>query len=128
MHPGTFMRAVALAAVAAGAGGATPLALADETCDSPYITGLIKGQEDFLYVWTLGVAGMGDGSDKLVTLDVNPESKKFGQVVAQLSVGARGEAHHAGLPTTGVPCGPAASTTARVTCSISTPIRPGRSG
>lgn len=35
---------------------------------------LIKGQEDFLYVWTLGVKGIGDGYDKLVTLDVNPRS------------------------------------------------------
>ncbi|MDB5934878.1 MAG: selenium-binding protein [Massilia sp.] len=96
MHPAKFMRAVALAAAAASASIA-PVALADETCNSPYITNLIKGQEDFLYVWTLGVAGLGDGSDKLVTLDVNPASKKFGQVVAQVSVGARGEAHHAGF-------------------------------
>jgi selenium-binding protein 1 len=72
-------------------------ALADETCNSPYLSNLIKGQEDFLYVWTLGVEGMGDGFDKLVTLDVNPKSKKYGQVVAQVSVGARGEAHHAGF-------------------------------
>jgi len=34
-------------------GGAT--ASADETCNSPYITKLIKGQEDYVYVWTLGV-------------------------------------------------------------------------
>jgi selenium-binding protein 1 len=72
-------------------------ARADETCNSPYLSNLIKGQEDYLYVWTLGVEGMGDGSDKLVTVDVNPRSKKFGQVVAQLSVGRRGEAHHAGF-------------------------------
>ena len=31
---------------------------ADETCNSPYMTGLIKGQEDFVHVWTLGVPGM----------------------------------------------------------------------
>jgi selenium-binding protein 1 len=97
MHPGPFLRAIALAAVAAGASIGSAPVLADETCNSPYITNLIKGQEDFLYVWTLGVAGLGDGSDKLVTLDVNPASKKFGQVVAQLSVGTRGEAHHAGF-------------------------------
>jgi selenium-binding protein 1 len=72
-------------------------ALADETCNSPYLSNLIKGQEDYLYVWTLGVKGMGDGSDKLVTLDVNPKSPKFGQVVTQISVGGRGEAHHAGF-------------------------------
>jgi len=76
---------------------AAPLALADETCNSPYMSNLIKGQEDFLYVWTLGVPGMGDGHDKLVTIDVNPKSPKFGQVLGHLSVGARGEAHHMGF-------------------------------
>jgi selenium-binding protein 1 len=91
------MRAVATAAVAAATLMVAPFGLADETCNSPYLSNLIKGQEDFLYVWTLGVKGMGDGSDKLVTLDVNPASKKFGQVVAQVSVGSRGEAHHAGF-------------------------------
>ena len=34
---------------------------ADETCNSPYMGNLIKGQEDYLYVWALGVKGMGDG-------------------------------------------------------------------
>jgi selenium-binding protein 1 len=98
MRLSKFTRAVALAAVTAAAAViAAPLALADETCNSPYMSNLIKGQEDFLYVWTLGVKGLGDGSDKLVTLDVNPASKKFGQVVAQVSVGGRGEAHHAGF-------------------------------
>ena len=48
------------------------LALADETCVSPYMT-RIEGQEEFVYVWTLGVEGLGDGSDKLVTVDVNPK-------------------------------------------------------
>ena len=48
-------------------------AFADETCNSPYISKLIKGQEDYVYVWALGVEGLGDGSDKLVTLDVNPK-------------------------------------------------------
>jgi selenium-binding protein 1 len=70
---------------------------ADETCNSPYLSNLIKGQEDYLYVWTLGVPGQGDGSDKLVTVDVNPRSRQFGKVVAQVSVGGRGEAHHAGF-------------------------------
>jgi len=78
-------------------GWIAPPALADETCNSPYLSNLIKGQEDFVYVWTLGVPGMGDGSDKLVTLDANPKSKTFGKVVAQVSVGGRGEAHHAGF-------------------------------
>ena len=74
-----------------------PTARADETCNSPYMANLIKGQEDFLYVWTLGVAGMGDGFDKLVTLDVNPASRHYGKVIAQVSVGRRGEAHHVGF-------------------------------
>jgi len=72
-------------------------ALADETCNSPYTTRLIKGQEDYVHVWTLGVEGLGDGSDKLVTVDVNPKSKRYGKVVHTLSVGGRGEAHHMGF-------------------------------
>jgi selenium-binding protein 1 len=70
---------------------------ADETCNSPYMSGLITGQEDFVHVWTLGVAGMGDASDKLVTVDVNPKSPSYGKVVDSVSVGGRGEAHHMGF-------------------------------
>jgi selenium-binding protein 1 len=76
---------------------AAPLALADETCNSPYIANLIKGQEDYVYVWALGVEGLGDGSDKLVTVDVNPASKTYGKVLHQAPVGTRGEAHHMGF-------------------------------
>ena len=76
---------------------AAPLALADETCNSPYIANLIKGQEDYVYVWALGVEGLGDGSDKLVTVDVNPASKTYGKVLHQTPVGTRGEAHHMGF-------------------------------
>ncbi len=72
-------------------------ALADETCNSPYITNLIKGQEDFLHVWTLGVKGLGDGNDKLVTVDANPKSKRYGKVIHTLSLPGRGEAHHMGF-------------------------------
>lgn len=72
-------------------------AQADETCNSPYISSLIKGQEDFVHVWTLGVEGLGDGSDKLVTIDANPASANYGKVVDSLSVGGRGEAHHMGF-------------------------------
>src|ERR1700726_647206 len=64
----------------------TAAAYADETCNSPYMTGLIKGQEDFVHVWTLGVSGMGDGSDKLVTVDANPASKSYGKVIDKISV------------------------------------------
>jgi selenium-binding protein 1 len=66
---------------------------ADETCLSPYMP-KITGQEDFVYVWTLGVQGIGDEQDKLVTVDVNPKSEKYGKVVGTLSVGGRNEAHH----------------------------------
>src|SRR3954469_16001790 len=55
-------------------------ALADETCQSPYLP-KITGQEDFVYVWTLGVDGMGDGSDKLVTIGGNPQkTDQYGKV------------------------------------------------
>jgi selenium-binding protein 1 len=73
------------------------IARSDETCNSPYISNLIKGQEDFIHVWTLGESGLGDGSDKLVTIDVNPASKSYGKVIATVSVGGRGEAHHMGF-------------------------------
>ena len=66
---------------------------ADETCLSPYMP-KIKGQEDFVYIWTLGVEGVGDTQDKLVTVDVNPKSPKYGKVIESLSVGGRNEAHH----------------------------------
>src|SRR5215470_9885570 len=72
-------------------------AAADETCNSPYVTNLIKGQEDYIHVWTLGVEKLGDGSDKLVTIDVNPHSKGYGTVVNTVPVGGRGEAHHMGF-------------------------------
>jgi selenium-binding protein 1 len=72
-------------------------AMADETCNSPYMTGLIKGQEDYVQVWTLGIEGVGDGFDKLVTIDVNPKSSSYGKPVHTVSVGERGEAHHMGF-------------------------------
>ena len=74
----------------------SPTAIADETCMSPYMA-KITGQEDFVYVWTLGMEGLGDEQDKLVTIDVNPTSATFGKVVHSLSVGGRNEAHHSGL-------------------------------
>ncbi|EWY38604.1 selenium-binding protein [Skermanella stibiiresistens SB22] len=76
--------------------GATAPVWADETCMSPFMP-KITGQEDYVYVWTLGVDGMGDGSDKLVTVDVRPGSATYGQVIASASVGGRNEAHHGGL-------------------------------
>ena len=91
-----------LATVLAAAGTCTAGALvgtsafADETCQSPYMAKIV-GQEDFVYVWTLGMEGLGDGQDKLVTIDTNPKSKTYGKVVSTLSVGGRNEAHHSGF-------------------------------
>jgi selenium-binding protein 1 len=63
---------------------------------SPYMAKIV-GQEDFVYVWTLGKEGVGDEQDKLVTVDVNPASANYGKVVNSLSVGGRNEAHHSGF-------------------------------
>jgi selenium-binding protein 1 len=71
-------------------------ALADETCQSPYLPKIV-GQEDFVYVWTLGVDGWGDGSDKLVAIGANPTRPDYGKVVSTVSVGGRHEAHHGGF-------------------------------
>ena len=71
-------------------------AMADETCQSPYMAKIV-GQEEYVYVWTLGDKGLGDGSDKLVTIDVRPGSKTFGTVLGHVSVGGRHEAHHSGF-------------------------------
>ncbi len=57
----------------------------------------ITGQEDFVYVWTLGEEGIGDEQDKLVAVGVNPDSPHYGQVVHSVSVGGRNEAHHMGF-------------------------------
>jgi selenium-binding protein 1 len=94
-------RTTALAAAARGAlfglvAGAGLPAGADETCMSPYMAKIV-GQEDFIYVWTLGVEGVGNGQDKLVTVDVNPLSPGYGKVIHTLSVDGRNEAHHSGL-------------------------------
>lgn len=70
--------------------------LADETCLSPYMAKIV-GQEDFVYVWTLGKEGLGDEQDKLITIDVNPASDAYGTIIHSVSVGGRNEAHHSGL-------------------------------
>ena len=69
---------------------------ADETCMSLYMA-KITGQEDYVYIWTLGIKGVGDGQDKLVTVDVNPSSLSFSKVINSVSVGGRNEAHHSGF-------------------------------
>lgn len=94
-----MMRSLIAGVVAAGCllGGLPADVRADETCNSPFTTALINGQEEFLHVWTLGMPGIGDESDKLVTIDVEPGSANFGKVIHALSVGGRGEAHHTGF-------------------------------
>ena len=94
---GALLATIVSTLIGASAALVPSAAIADETCNSPYMRNLIKGQEDYVYVWTLGVEGMGDGSDKIVTIDVNPASSQYGKVVHTLSVGTRGEAHHMGF-------------------------------
>src|SRR5258705_10973257 len=72
---------------------ASAAARADETCLSPYMA-KITGQEDYVYVYTLGVAGLGDGNDKLVTLGADPSKPGYGKVVSQGSMPGRDEADH----------------------------------
>jgi selenium-binding protein 1 len=95
-RPG-FFRILALP-IAAAVCAVAPFAAirADETCSSPYLA-RIEGQEEYLYVWTLGVEGMGDGADKLVTVDVRPGSSTYGKVLSSCSVKGRNEAHHGGF-------------------------------
>lgn len=95
--PRPTVPALALAALLATGLPASPgPARADEPCQSPYLPKIV-GQEDFLYVWTLGVEGLGDGSDKLVTVAVDPARPDYGKVIASTSVGGRHEAHHGGF-------------------------------
>jgi hypothetical protein len=89
-----LLTGIALAALIATWGSSG--ALADETCQSPYMP-KITGEEEFVYVWTLGIEGVGDGSDKVVTIDVRKGSPTFGKVIDVDSVGGRGEAHHGGF-------------------------------
>ena len=92
---GSLLRALHFALGLSCAMAATSV-VADETCLSPYMAKIV-GQEDFIYIWTLGVPGLGDEQDKLVTVAVNPASKGYGTVIASLSVGGRNEAHHSDL-------------------------------
>jgi selenium-binding protein 1 len=88
-------RLVLAAGLGLGAWPAAPAA-ADETCQSPFLP-KVTGQEDYLYVWTLGVPGVADGNDSMVTVDVNPASSRYGQIVHRAPVPGRHEAHHAGF-------------------------------
>jgi hypothetical protein len=64
MRAGVIAGILALAVVAAVPAGA------DETCNSPYMGNLIKGQEDYLYVWAFM-----DGKTRYFDLS-NPEQPK----------------------------------------------------
>jgi len=89
-----YAAVIVIFAVALGLAG--PAAWANET-GLPADMKKITGQEDFVYIWTLGVEGLGDEQDKLVTVAVNPDSPQFGKVVNFVSVGGRNEVHHMGL-------------------------------
>ena len=117
-----YLRSVAATFITAGLLLGTPSASqADETCQSPYMA-KIEGQEDFVYVWTLGVEGLGDGQDKLVTVDVNPASANYGKVIHSLSVGGRNEAHHSGFSDDRRFLWAGGLDTSKVFSSMSTPI------
>src|SRR5215510_9141202 len=81
--------------LALGAGGLDP-AGADETCQSPFLP-KVTGQEDYIYVWTLGVKGVADGNDSMVTVDANPKSATYGKIIHRAPVPGQHEAHHAGF-------------------------------
>ena len=72
------------------------LAGADETCQSPFLP-KVTGQEDYIYVWTLGIKGVADGNDSLVTVDANPGSASYGKIIHRAPVSGQHEAHHAGF-------------------------------
>jgi len=99
MHSGD-MRArllrVLLAGILVMMGGLVGSAAADETCQSPFLP-KVTGQEDYIYVWTLGIKGVADGNDSMVTVDANPKSASYGKIIHRASVPGRHEAHHAGF-------------------------------
>jgi methanethiol oxidase len=71
-------------------------AAADETCQSPFLP-KVTGQEDYIYVWTLGIKGVADGNDSMVTVDANPKSPTYGKIIHRAPVPGQHEAHHAGF-------------------------------
>lgn len=72
------------------------IARADETCMSAYMP-KVTGQEDYVYVITLGMEGVGDGQDKLVTVGANPARPTYGKVISSTSLGGQHEVHHGGF-------------------------------
>ena len=54
MNRVTRLAAAVAAGLALGSVSIAPVVLADETCMSPYMAKIV-GQEDYVYVWTLGI-------------------------------------------------------------------------
>ena len=52
-----MMKAVAVMLKSAGENFGSPGGRADETCMSPYMAKIV-GQEDYVYIWTLGMEGV----------------------------------------------------------------------
>jgi selenium-binding protein 1 len=69
---------------------------ADEPCQSPFMKKL-AGQEDYIYVWTLGIPERDIKSDSLVTVGARPGTPEYGKVVSRLELGEITEAHHGGF-------------------------------
>jgi len=65
-----------------------------ETCLSPYVTRLNRA-EKLLYVFCVDAAGK--NNDSMLTIDVDPDSDKYGKILHQLDLGSAGnETHHFG--------------------------------
>src|SRR5438876_1793702 len=76
-------------AVLLGPGGAD-----GETCLSPYVKRLDR-PEKVLYVFCVDADAK--DNDFLITIDVDPESAKYGKIIHQLDLGSAGnETHHFG--------------------------------
>src|SRR5713101_9662179 len=125
LHTAAIARGVFVGALAFTLTFGAGVARADETCSSPYLA-RIDGQEEFVYVWTLGVEGLGDGADKLVTVDVKPGSPTYGKSSAALPLRAATRRTTAGSPMTGVNSGSPALKTAASSSSTCILIRQNR--
>jgi hypothetical protein len=66
-------------------------ALAAALAAAAFAGGAAAGERQYLYVWTAGVDGQSDGSDKLVTIDATLKSERHGKVIHTLWVGDRAE-------------------------------------
>jgi hypothetical protein len=62
------------------------------------VCGAAHAHQAYLYIWTSGV---GDASDKLLTVDARRGSDRYGKIVHTLWVGGRGELRSFGLSADG---------------------------